>query len=120
MKIAPSGQFVENIIKEQHTEIVFILGVRKAESAARKRRIEGRELADRLLNRHETIKEAYVYPPIVSLSTDDVWDILMSNNRKNAWGGDNSQLIEFRCRQWRVPICRIFFQRRSAAVLWSV
>ena len=52
------------------------------------------ELADRLLNRHETIKEAYVYPPIVSLSTDDVWDILMSNNRKNAWGGDNSQLIE--------------------------
>ena len=94
LKIAPSGQFVENIIKEQHTEIVFILGVRKAESAARKRRIEGRELADRLLNRHETIKEAYVYPPIVSLSTDDVWDILMSNNRKNAWGGDNSQLIE--------------------------
>ena len=94
LKIAPSGQFVENIIKEQHTEIVFILGVRKAESAARKRRIEGRELADRLLNRHETIKEAYVYPPIVSLSTDDVWDILMSNNRKNAWGGDNSQLVE--------------------------
>ena len=28
LKIAPSGQFVENIIKEQHTEIVFILGVR--------------------------------------------------------------------------------------------
>ena len=49
LKIAPSGQFVENIIKEQHTEIVFILGVRKAESAARKRRIEGRELADCVL-----------------------------------------------------------------------
>lgn len=77
LKIAPSGQFVENIIKEQHTEIVFILGVRKAESAARKRRIEGRELADRLLNRHETIKEAYVYPPITIdelRAIDRIWD----------------------------------------------
>ena len=94
LKIAPSGVFIEEIIKEQKTEVVVLLGVRKAESAARKKRIEGRELVDRLLNRHETIKDAYVYPAIVDLSTDDVWDILMSNNRKNAWGGNNSKLIE--------------------------
>lgn len=94
LKIAPSGVFIEQIIKEKHTEVVVLLGVRKAESAARKRRIEGRELADRLLNRHETIKDAFVYPAIVDLTTDDVWDILMSNNRINSWGGDNSQLIE--------------------------
>ena len=94
LKIAPSGVFIEKIIKEQKTEVVVLLGVRKAESAARKKRIEGRELVDRLLNRHETIKDAYVYPAIVDLSTDDVWDILMSNNRKNAWGGNNSKLIE--------------------------
>lgn len=86
LKIAPSGDYIEKIIKEQHTEVVVLLGVRKAESAARKKRIEGRELADRLLNRHETIKDAYVYPAIVDLTTDDVWDILMSNNRQNAWG----------------------------------
>lgn len=94
LKIAPSGTYIENIIKEQKTEVVILLGVRKAESAARKKRIEGRELVDRLLNRHETIKEAYVYPAIVDLTTDDVWDILMSNNRKNAWGGNNAKLIE--------------------------
>lgn len=94
LKIAPSGDFIEKIIREQHTEVVVLLGVRKAESAARKKRIEGRELADRLLNRHETIKDAYVYPAIVDLTTDDVWDILMGNNRKNSWGGDNSRLIE--------------------------
>lgn len=94
MKIAPSGNYIEQIIKEHHTEVVVLLGVRKAESAARKRRIEGRELLDRLLNRHSTIKNAFVYPAIVSLTTDEVWDILMSNNRKNAWGGDNSRLIE--------------------------
>lgn len=94
MKIAPSGKYIEQIIKEQHTEVVVLLGIRKAESAARKQRIEGRELLDRLLNRHATIKSAFVYPAIVSLSTDEVWNILMSNNRKNAWGGDNSRLIE--------------------------
>ncbi|MBQ2673648.1 MAG: DNA phosphorothioation system sulfurtransferase DndC [Prevotella sp.] len=94
LKIAPSGKYIEAIIREQNTEVVVLLGVRKAESAARKRRIEGRELLSYLLNRHETIKGAFVYPAIVSLSTEDVWDILMSNGRKNAWGGDNSRLIE--------------------------
>lgn len=93
LKIAPSGKYIESIIQEQKTEVVVLLGVRKAESAARKKRIEGRELLNHLLNRHETIKEAYVYPAIVSLTTEDVWDILMSNGRINAWGGDNSQLI---------------------------
>lgn len=93
LKIAPSGKYIEKIIQEQKTEVVVLLGVRKAESAARKKRIEGRELLNHLLNRHETIKEAYVYPAIVSLTTEEVWDILMSNNRTNAWGGDNSQLI---------------------------
>lgn len=93
LKIAPSGKYIEQIIKEQKTEVVVLLGVRKAESAARKKRIEGRELISHLLNRHETINGAFVYPAIVSLTTDEVWDILMSNGMKNAWGGDNSQLI---------------------------
>lgn len=94
LKIAPSGKYIESIIKEHKSEVVVLLGVRKAESSARKKRIEGRELLGKLLNRHETIKDAYVYPAIVSLTTDEVWDILMSNNRQNAWGGDNGRLIE--------------------------
>lgn len=93
LKIAPSGKYIEKIIQDQKTEVVVLLGVRKAESAARKKRIEGRELLSHLLNRHETIKDAFVYPAIVSLTTEEVWDILMSNGRINSWGGDNSQLI---------------------------
>lgn len=93
LKINPSGKFIESIIREQKTEVVVLLGVRKAESIARKRRIEGREIMGRLLNRHETIKQAFVYPPIVELTTDDVWTILMSNNMHTAWGGDNSKLV---------------------------
>lgn len=94
LKIAPSGVYIDNIIATEKTEVVVLLGVRKEESIARKRRIEGRELADRLLNRHETIKQAYVYPAIVELTTDDVWKILMGNSMKNAWGGDNGRIVE--------------------------
>lgn len=93
LKIAPSGKYIQSVIEEQNTEVVVLLGVRKAESSARRRRMEGRELLGHLLNRHETIKKAFVYPVIAELTTDDVWDILGANQRKNAWGGDNNQLI---------------------------
>ena len=93
LKIAPSGKYIQSIIEEQNTEVVVLLGVRKAESSARRKRMEGRELLGRLLNRHETIKKAFVYPAISELTTDDVWDILGSNQRKTAWGGDNNELI---------------------------
>lgn len=93
LKINPSGVFIEEVIRREKKEVVVLLGVRKAESLARKKRIEGREILGRLLNRHETIKQAFVYPPIVELTTDDVWTILMSNNMRTAWGGDNSKLV---------------------------
>lgn len=94
LKIAPSGTFINDIIKTQNTEAVVLLGVRKDESIARKKRIEGREIEGRLLNRHETIKGAYVYPPIVELTTEDVWDVLSDNNNKTSWGADTRRLIE--------------------------
>lgn len=94
LKIAPSGDFINKIINDRSTEVVVLLGVRKDESIARKKRIEGREIMGRLLNRHETIKRAYVYPPIVELTTDDVWDVLTSNNSESPWGSSNSKLIE--------------------------
>lgn len=95
LKIVPSSRFIENIVETQKTEVVVLLGVRKDESVVRRRRIEGREIMGRLLNRHETIKDAWVYPPIVELTTDDVWDILLeSNGGKTPWGSDNSRLVE--------------------------
>lgn len=93
LKIDPSGKFIEDVIRRENKEVVVLLGVRKAESIARKRRIEGREIMGRLLNRHESIKKAFVYPPIVELTTNDVWKILLSNDRCTAWGGDNSKLV---------------------------
>lgn len=95
LKINPSGEFIQNLIKEHGKEVVVLLGVRKDESIARKRRIEGREIANRLLNRHETITDAYVYNPIVELTTDDVWDILLRlDGGKTPWDADNSELVQ--------------------------
>lgn len=94
LKINPSGEYIKKIIHDEGNEVVVLLGVRKAESIARKRRIEGRELANRLMNRHETIQDAYVYNPIVELTTDDVWDVLLKcDGGKTPWGSDNSELV---------------------------
>lgn len=95
LKINPSGEFIQNLIKTSGKEVVVLLGVRKDESIARKRRIEGREIANRLLNRHETITDAYVYNPIVELTTDDVWDVLLRlDGGKTPWGSDNGELVQ--------------------------
>ena len=94
LKINPSADYIREVIKKEGNEVVVLLGVRKAESIARKRRIEGRELANRLMNRHETIQDAYVYNPIVELTTDDVWDILLRlDGGETPWGSNNNELV---------------------------
>lgn len=94
LKINPSADYIKEVIKKEGSEVVVLLGVRKAESIARKRRIEGRELANRLMNRHETIQDAYVYNPIVELTTDDVWDVLLRlDGGETPWGSNNNELV---------------------------
>lgn len=94
LKINPSADYIREVIKKEGNEVVVLLGVRKAESIARKRRIEGRELANRLMNRHETIQDAYVYNPIVELTTDDVWDVLLRlDGGETPWGSNNNGLV---------------------------
>ena len=94
LKINPSADYIRRVIQEENQEVVVLLGVRKAESIARKRRIEGRELANRLMNRHETIQDAYVYNPIVELTTDDVWDVLLKvDGGETPWGSNNNELV---------------------------
>ena len=86
LKINPSADYIRRVIQEENQEVVVLLGVRKAESIARKRRIEGRELANRLMNRHETIQD--------ELTTDDVWDVLLKvDGGKTPWGSNNNELV---------------------------
>ena len=93
LKIKPSNKFIEEKVKE-NGEVVILLGVRKAESAARKARISKERIEGYLLTPHVTLANTYVYNPIVDLTTDEVWDVLLSNNGKTPWGTNNKDLFD--------------------------
>ncbi|MBE6055189.1 MAG: DNA phosphorothioation system sulfurtransferase DndC [Clostridium sartagoforme] len=93
LKIKPSNKFIEEKVRE-NGEVVVLLGVRKSESIARGIRIKNREIDGYILTPHGSLQNTYVYNPIVELSTDDVWEILLSNNGQNPWGGNNNQLFD--------------------------
>lgn len=92
LKIKPSNSFIEEKVKE-NGEVVVLLGVRKAESIARSIRIKNREIDGYILTPHVTLTNTYVYNPIVELTTDDVWEILLSNNGVTPWGASNNDLF---------------------------
>ncbi|MDZ5252126.1 DNA phosphorothioation system sulfurtransferase DndC [Clostridium sp. LIBA-8841] len=92
LKIKPSNKFIEDKVKE-NGEVVVLLGVRKSESIARGIRIKNREIDGYLLTPHVTLQNTYVYNPIVELTTDDVWAILLSNNGETPWGTNNNDLF---------------------------
>lgn len=92
LKINPSNKFIEEKVKE-NGEVVVLLGVRKAESIARSIRIKNREIDGYILTPHPILDNTYVYNPIVELTTEDVWGILLSNNGAAPWGGSNNDLF---------------------------
>lgn len=91
LKINPSNVFTYNTIK-QDGEIVILLGVRKAESAARSRSISSREIEGKLLTPHPHIQKAYVYSPLAEVQNEDVWAYLLKDDGKSAWNTDNNYL----------------------------
>lgn len=93
LKIKPSNSFIEEKVKE-NGEVVVLLGVRKSESIARGIRIKNREIDGYLLTPHATLTNTYVYNPIVELTTDNVWDTLLSNNGETPWGTSNNDLFK--------------------------
>lgn len=94
LKIKPSNKFIEDRVKE-NGEVVVLLGVRKSESIARGIRIKNREIDGYLLTPHVTLQNTYVYNPIVDLTTNDVWDILLQSNKGiTPWGTNNKDLFD--------------------------
>lgn len=91
LKINPSNTFTYNTIKKDG-EIVILLGVRKAESAARSRSISSREIEGKLLTPHPQIAKAYVYSPLSEVRNENVWQYLLQRDGKSAWNTDNYYL----------------------------
>lgn len=91
MKIKPMDEFIDKIVKENGTSVIVVLGVRSAESNSRKQSIENHSVVGKILKKHTTNSNAFVYAPIEILSNDDVWACLM--NSISPWGFDNNLLL---------------------------
>lgn len=89
LKISPVNRFIsENV--DSWGEVTVVLGARISESATRNQAMTKR-LRDAMgLTKHNTMAGAFVYTPIESWSTDDVWSYLLQTN--NPWGGSNRDL----------------------------
>ncbi|MCM3741911.1 DNA phosphorothioation system sulfurtransferase DndC [Oceanobacillus luteolus] len=89
MKIDPANQFIMDKVNS-FGEVIMLLGVREQESATRANVIKSHSTEGKLLMRHSTLTNAYVYAPIKKFSVDDVWNYLL--NHESPWGDDNYEL----------------------------
>ena len=92
LKINPSNKFTYDTIKKDG-EIVILLGVRKAESAARSKSISAHEIDGKILSPHVSIPKAYVYNPLTDIENSVVWEYLLKDDAQSAWGTDNKYLF---------------------------
>ena len=90
LKIEPANEFILDRVAE-FGEVIMLLGVRSSESATRAQVISFHSIKGSPLSRHSTLPNAFVYAPIVSFSTDDVWTYLLQN--PSPWGNDNRDLV---------------------------
>ncbi|MBL8680164.1 MAG: DNA phosphorothioation system sulfurtransferase DndC [Myxococcales bacterium] len=89
MKIRPTTGYLQHLIAEGG-KAILLLGVRRAESAARARTVARYDNGERL-NNHNDVANCMVYRPIVELTTDDVWTVLMQV--RPPWGGTHRKLV---------------------------
>jgi len=92
MKIRPTTKFIREQVSAAG-EVVLLLGVRRAESIARAQRIDSYTAVEngQRLNPHNDIRGCLIFRPIVNLTNDDVWHILL--NVRSPWGGDHRDLV---------------------------
>ncbi len=91
MKIAPTSNYIRNKVSE-NGEVVLLLGVRRAESANRAVTMNRhRNVAGSRLNPHDDMKGCMVFRPLIDMTTDDVWLLLLQ--RTPPWGGSHRELV---------------------------
>jgi DNA sulfur modification protein DndC len=91
MKIAPTSNYIRTKICE-NGEVVLLLGVRRNESANRAVTMNRhRNVAGTRLNPHDDMRGCMVFRPIMEMTTDDVWLLLLQ--RTPPWGGSHRELV---------------------------
>lgn len=91
MKIRPTGKIIADITKGGGGSIL-LLGVRRDESAKRAQSIAKHDKAEvGSLNPHGSVPDCMVFRPIVDMTNDDVWTLLLQ--RRPPWGGTHRDLV---------------------------
>lgn len=92
LKIAPSNNFINTVVREKG-EAIVVLGSRKAESIARASVMKKHEAGrtKKHLSRNANLPNSLVYTPIEDWSNDDVWVFLLQIS--NPWGFNNKDLL---------------------------
>ena len=92
LKILPTSSYIKRNVSEFGAAVV-VLGVRRAESTSRQKTVHSyKNMTDSRLHEHSELPGAFIYRPIVELSTDDVWEILATFHAP--WGGSHSALFK--------------------------
>lgn len=91
LKIQPTSAYIKKHVSEYGAAII-VLGVRRDESQNRQRSIDKhRNMRGGNLTPHPKLQGAYVYRPIVELTTADIWEILGTFHAP--WGGSHNKLF---------------------------
>lgn len=89
MKISPTSNYIRSQVAASG-EVILLIGVRRAESATRAASVN-RYTTEHRLNDHNTLAGCKVFRPIVDLTTDEVWQLLLQ--RPPPWGGSHRDLV---------------------------
>lgn len=91
MKIQPTSNYIRKQVSA-NGEVVLLLGVRRAESSARSKTMNRHQnIEGTRLNPHDDLAGCMVFRPIMDLTTDQVWLLLLQ--RRPPWGGSHSELV---------------------------
>lgn len=92
LKIDASNQFIKSILAAE-SEAILVLGSRKAESATRRKVMEGYEEKRyrEHLSPNGSYPNTYVFTPIENWEDSMVWQFLMQHS--NPWGHSNKDLL---------------------------
>ena len=89
LKIEPANNFVKKFI-DKNGETIMLLGVRQGESQTRDRVLKQHGVEGEQLMRHTTLTNAYIFAPIIDLTTIDVFTYL--SEFQSPWGSSNKEL----------------------------
>lgn len=91
LKIKPTSKFILDKVS-QFGSVVIVLGSRISESSTRAQVMESYRIEGQRFRPHTSLAKAWVYMPIQNLSTNEVWDYLLTLD--NPWSGDNDGLAK--------------------------